>query len=80
MLSENDEFVDSYGSPKDLSSEHAIRMIALFDNEEVGSNSCQGVGAPMMFLAMRRIIGSSAHENVSEIPFECAVLTVFDFA
>ncbi|KAE8679329.1 Aspartyl aminopeptidase [Hibiscus syriacus] len=27
--------VDSCGSPGDLSSEHAIRMVALFDNEEV---------------------------------------------
>lgn len=27
--------VDSCGSPRDLSNEHAIRMIALFDNEEV---------------------------------------------
>ena len=31
--------VDSCGSPGDLSSEHAIRMVALFDNEEV--NFCQ---------------------------------------
>ncbi|KAF8403267.1 hypothetical protein HHK36_011368 [Tetracentron sinense] len=28
--------VDSCGSPGDLSSEHAIRMVALFDNEEAG--------------------------------------------
>lgn len=27
--------IDSSGTPGDLSSEHAIRMIALFDNEEV---------------------------------------------
>lgn len=27
--------IDSCGSPSDLSSEHAIRMVALFDNEEV---------------------------------------------
>lgn len=29
--------VDSCGSPSDLSSEHAIRMVALFDNEEVNA-------------------------------------------
>ncbi|GAV60245.1 Peptidase_M18 domain-containing protein [Cephalotus follicularis] len=69
--------VDSCGSPEDLSSEHAIRMIAFFDNEEVGSNSCQGAGAPTMFQAMRRIIGSLAHEYVSESAFERAVRQSF---
>ncbi|GAV78007.1 Peptidase_M18 domain-containing protein [Cephalotus follicularis] len=59
--------MDSCGSPKDLSGEHAIRMIALFDNEEVGSNSCQGVGAPIMFREMKCIICSSPHEYVSYI-------------
>ncbi|XP_022745793.1 probable aspartyl aminopeptidase isoform X2 [Durio zibethinus] len=53
--------VDSCGSPVDLSSEHAIRMVALFDNEEVGSDSFQGAGAPTMFQAMRHIVGSFAN-------------------
>ncbi|KAH1230303.1 putative aspartyl aminopeptidase [Glycine max] len=49
--------IDSCESPGDLASENAIRMVALFDNEEVGSGSVQGAGAPTMFQAMRRIVG-----------------------
>ncbi|KAH9769000.1 Aspartyl aminopeptidase [Citrus sinensis] len=56
--------IDSCVSPSNLSSEHAIRMVALFDNEEVGSDSYQGAGAPTMFQAIRRIVGSLAHEHV----------------
>ncbi|XAR64946.1 Aspartyl aminopeptidase [Bertholletia excelsa] len=62
--------IDSCKSSADLSSEHAIRMIALFDNEEVGSNSVQGAGAPTMFQAMRRIVGCLA--------LGCKVEGVFD--
>ncbi|KAL5139357.1 putative aspartyl aminopeptidase [Glycine soja] len=51
--------IDSCESPGDLASENAIRMVALFDNEEVGSGSVQGAGAPTMFQAMRRIVVSA---------------------
>ncbi|KAH7848214.1 hypothetical protein Vadar_002697 [Vaccinium darrowii] len=64
--------VDSCGTPGDLKSEHAIRMIALFDNEEVGSESAQGVGAPTMSEAMRRIVSCLAQEYV-EGAFERAI-------
>lgn len=64
--------VDSCGTPGDLKSEHAIRMIALFDNEEVGSESAQGAGAPTMFEAMRRIVSCLAQEYV-EGAFERAI-------
>ncbi|PWA99151.1 zn-dependent exopeptidase [Artemisia annua] len=68
--------VDSSGS-KDLSDEHAIRMVALFDNEEVGSDSIQGAGAPTMFQAMRRIIDCLANSYVREGMFERAIRQSF---
>ncbi|KAF5729415.1 aspartyl aminopeptidase [Tripterygium wilfordii] len=69
--------VDSCKSSTDLSSEHAIRMVALFDNEEVGSGSIQGAGAPTMFQAMRRIVGCLAHGYISEGVTERAIRQSF---
>ncbi|EOY19139.1 hypothetical protein QUC31_006230 [Theobroma cacao] len=69
--------VDSCGSPGDLSSEHAIRMVALFDNEEVGSDSFQGAGAPTMFQAMRRIVGSLANSYGGGSAFDRAIRQSF---
>ncbi|XVE99065.1 hypothetical protein REPUB_Repub03eG0164800 [Reevesia pubescens] len=69
--------VDACGSPGDLSSEHAIRMVALFDNEEVGSDSFQGAGAPTMFQAMRRIVGSLANSYAGESAFDRAIRQSF---
>ncbi|XP_048325454.2 probable aspartyl aminopeptidase isoform X1 [Ziziphus jujuba] len=69
--------IDSSKSPSDLSSEHAIRMVALFDNEEVGSGSIQGAGAPTMFQAMRRIVSCLAEKYVGEGAFERAIRQSF---
>ncbi|RWR82345.1 putative aspartyl aminopeptidase isoform X1 [Cinnamomum micranthum f. kanehirae] len=69
--------VDSCQLPEDLSNEHAIRMVALFDNEEVGSDSVQGAGAPTMFQAMRRVVECLAHEYVGEGGFERAIRQSF---
>lgn len=69
--------INSSASPSSLSSEHAIRMVALFDNEEVGSDSCQGAGAPTMFQAMRRIVSSLGNEQVSECTFDRAIRKSF---
>ncbi|PSR98780.1 Aspartyl aminopeptidase [Actinidia chinensis var. chinensis] len=69
--------IDSCETTGDLSNEHAIRMIALFDNEEVGSDSVQGAGAPTMFQAMRRIGGCLAHEYVGEGAIERAIRQSF---
>ncbi|KAH7547754.1 hypothetical protein ACOSP7_033024 [Xanthoceras sorbifolium] len=69
--------IDSCESPADLSNEHAVRMVALFDNEEVGSDSYQGAGAPTMFQAIRRIVSSLAHEYVGENAFERAIRQSF---
>ncbi|KAK7391447.1 hypothetical protein VNO78_19863 [Psophocarpus tetragonolobus] len=69
--------IDSCESPADLASEHAIRMVALFDNEEVGSGSIQGAGAPTMFQAMRRIVGDLANNYVGEGTFERTIRQSF---
>ncbi|KDP35783.1 hypothetical protein JCGZ_10419 [Jatropha curcas] len=69
--------IDSSKSSNDLSSEPAIRMVALFDNEEVGSGSVQGAGAPTMFQAMRRIVGCLTHNKVSEGGIERAIRQSF---
>lgn len=42
-------------SEKSLDDESGVRMVALFDHEEVGSNSAQGAGSPVMFDALSRI-------------------------
>lgn len=63
--------------PGDLASEHAIRMVALFDNEEVGSDSAQGAGAPTMFQAMRRIVSCLSQEYLGEGAFERAIRQSF---
>ncbi|KAK7279550.1 hypothetical protein RJT34_24603 [Clitoria ternatea] len=69
--------IDSCESPGDLANEHAIRMVALFDNEEVGSGSVQGAGAPTMFQAMRRIVGDLANIYVGEGSFERTIRQSF---
>ncbi|PNX99843.1 aspartyl aminopeptidase [Trifolium pratense] len=69
--------VDSCESPGDLASEQAIRMVALFDNEEVGSDSAQGAGAPTMFQAMRRIVAGLANNYVGEGTFERTIRQSF---
>ncbi|XP_010423546.1 PREDICTED: probable aspartyl aminopeptidase [Camelina sativa] len=69
--------IDSCESSESLSTEHDIRMIALFDNEEVGSDSCQGAGAPTMFQAMRRIVSSLGNNQATECTFDRAIRKSF---
>ncbi|CAM8886965.1 unnamed protein product [Rhodiola kirilowii] len=69
--------VDSCKLPNDLSNESAIRMVALFDNEEVGSGSIQGAGAPTMFQAIKRITASLANGYVGEGAVERAIRQSF---
>ncbi|KAL6518323.1 hypothetical protein OROMI_034024 [Orobanche minor] len=61
--------IDTCSSAEDLADDHAIRMVALFDNEEVGSDSYQGAGAPTMFEAMRRIVANLGQHSVGESGF-----------
>ncbi|CAN6452495.1 unnamed protein product [Victoria cruziana] len=69
--------IDCCNSSESLLNESSIRMVALFDNEEVGSDSVQGAGAPTMFQAMRRIIDCLGHDYVGEGTFERAVRQSF---
>jgi len=46
--------VEASNDPAALADEEMGWMVALFDNEEVGSDSAQGAGSPIMFEAMRR--------------------------
>ncbi|KAL8474608.1 hypothetical protein ACS0TY_031165 [Phlomoides rotata] len=50
--------IDSTSSESSLEEETGIRMVALFDHEEVGSNSAQGAGSPVMLNAISRITHS----------------------
>ncbi|GJT70740.1 probable aspartyl aminopeptidase [Tanacetum coccineum] len=47
--------IDATVSEKSLEDESVVRMVALFDHEEVGSSSAQGAGSPVMFDALNRI-------------------------
>ncbi|KAH9317003.1 hypothetical protein KI387_018772, partial [Taxus chinensis] len=69
--------LDTCSSSADLSNESCIRMVALFDNEEVGSNSAYGAGAPTMFQAMQRITKCLTHGFPEEGVVERAIQKSF---
>ncbi|KAK3040614.1 hypothetical protein RJ639_026935, partial [Escallonia herrerae] len=50
--------IDATSSGSSLQDETGVRMVALFDHEEVGSNSAQGAGSPVMLDALSRITDS----------------------
>lgn len=50
--------IDATSSESALEDETGVRMVALFDHEEVGSNSAQGAGSPVMLDALSRITSS----------------------
>ena len=62
--------IDSTSADHSLDHESGVRMVALFDHEEVGSNSAQGAGSPAMLDALSRITASFNTSN-------CKVLTNF---
>lgn len=47
--------IDATSSESSLEEETGVRMVALFDHEEVGSNSAQGAGSPVMLNAVTRV-------------------------
>lgn len=59
--------LDSVCSKSSLDEETGVRMVALFDHEEVGSNSAQGAGSPVMLDALSRITSSFISSNAKLI-------------
>jgi aspartyl aminopeptidase len=56
--------IDSTSVEHSLDHESGVRMVALFDHEEVGSNSAQGAGSPAMLDALSRITASFNTSNI----------------
>ncbi|CAH9054660.1 unnamed protein product [Cuscuta epithymum] len=50
--------IDATTSGNSLQDETGVRVVALFDHEEVGSNSAQGAGSPVMLDTLSRITSS----------------------
>ncbi|KAL1563635.1 aspartyl aminopeptidase [Salvia divinorum] len=55
--------IDSSSSESSLQEEIGIRMVALFDHEEVGSDSAQGAGSPVTLDALSRITSSFSSDT-----------------
>eukprot|EP00794_Sanderia_malayensis_P002989 gene2989-3446_t len=49
-----------------LEESSTIRMLACYDNEEVGSESAQGAGSQITLLIMKRILSAFGHDNTLE--------------
>ncbi|XP_042520537.1 probable aspartyl aminopeptidase [Macadamia integrifolia] len=58
--------IDATLSESSLEDETGIRMVALFDHEEVGSSSAQGAGSPAMLDALARVTNSFSLANAKE--------------
>ncbi|XP_058102250.1 probable aspartyl aminopeptidase isoform X1 [Magnolia sinica] len=74
--------IDSTSSENSLDNEPGIRMVALFDHEEVGSNSAQGAGSPVMLDALSRITNffSSSNSQLLEKAIQRSFLVSADMA
>ncbi|KAL2539613.1 Zn-dependent exopeptidase superfamily protein [Abeliophyllum distichum] len=55
--------IESTTSASSLQDETGVRMVALFDHEEVGSDSAQGAGSPVMLDALSRITSSFSSDT-----------------
>ncbi|KGN63500.2 hypothetical protein Csa_013168 [Cucumis sativus] len=73
--------IDSTSSETSLENEPGVRMAALFDHEEVGSNSAQGAGSPVMLNALSRITNSfSSDSSLVEKAIQRSFLVSADMA
>lgn len=68
-----------------LEEETAVRVVALFDNEEVGSASLAGAGSPMLLDCVRRVVSAlglkrTAEEGVLERSLRRSFLVSADMA
>ncbi|CAN1267934.1 Probable aspartyl aminopeptidase [Linum perenne] len=55
--------IDATSSESELENESGVRLVALFDHEEVGSSSAQGAGSPVMLDALSRVTGSFSSDS-----------------
>ncbi|CAL1389061.1 unnamed protein product [Linum trigynum] len=55
--------IDATSSESELEEESGVRVVALFDHEEVGSDSAQGAGSPVMLDALSRITSSFSSDS-----------------
>ncbi|KAH9535186.1 hypothetical protein CY35_17G040000 [Sphagnum magellanicum] len=70
-------------STESLDEEKGVRMVALFDHEEVGSDSAQGAGSPVLVDALRRIafhFGESSTMGLLERAIQRSFLVSADMA
>lgn len=58
-------FIDSLASPEALSKESSIRLVSLFDNEEIGSDTAQGAGSNLLPAVLRRLSSIPGKKNTS---------------
>ncbi|KAH6829742.1 Zn-dependent exopeptidases superfamily protein [Perilla frutescens var. hirtella] len=73
--------IDSTSSESSLQEETGVRLVALFDHEEVGSNSAQGAGSPVMLDALSRITNSfSSNTKLLPIAIQKSYLVSADMA
>ncbi|XP_010930126.1 probable aspartyl aminopeptidase [Elaeis guineensis] len=74
--------IESTSAESSLDDESGVRMVALFDHEEVGSNSAQGAGSPAMLDALSRITKSfnSSDSNLLEKAIQRSFLVSADMA
>ncbi|KAL8999466.1 MAG: hypothetical protein Q9169_001671 [Polycauliona sp. 2 TL-2023] len=59
--------INSLASPKALENDPSVRLISLFDHEEIGSNTAQGADSNFLPSLVRRlsIIGSSSNDQAA---------------
>ncbi|KAI4263631.1 MAG: hypothetical protein L6R42_001225 [Xanthoria sp. 1 TBL-2021] len=59
--------INSLSSPSALEKDHSIRLISLFDHEEIGSNTAQGADSNFLPAVLRRlsVIGSDSDDQTA---------------